>query len=251
MHNQTSLWRRAISLMTLACFVPMAVGCTDDDPGGRLPQGVEVTVTVKDSSGGSLTATSDLDAETYPALARVDGGAPVDPQRIFVKETIYTLDTGDTLRFLPGEGGTEVLHNGAPLGVTLSWDAGTRTVHFAAANGSWVDAQLDLTGDTAAYYGGALALGGVIDAIIDVEFSSAVPVPVIIAGIGLAAYLACVTLGCNYMCKNTCSATGVMDCGCGIKVWRNNELGYWCKCNPPPPPRQPPQPTDTETETQN
>lgn len=245
MNTQHTSWRRSAALVTLAAFLPFAAGCTEEDPGGRRPQGVEVTVTLTDSSGTEpFTATSDLDAETYPALSRIEGGAPADPQRVFAEETLYTLDTGDTIRFLPAPGGAITLHNGEPLGVTVAWSDEARTLRFTGADGSWVDAQLDLTGETARYYAGAVAVAGVIDAVIDVEVSNAVPAVVIVAGIGLAGYLACISAGCYWMCKNNCAPHGVKECGCGIKVWRETELGYWCKCKEPPAPAPAPAPTE-------
>ena len=241
---------RVISALTIACFLPVAVGCdgtTSTDP-------ARTRVVLTDSSGEETIADVHFESEIVPTLAILEGGAPAQPERIFTRATTFKTSSGKDLSFEPNVDGTVAIRLGKDvLPITVSWNTTTSTLVFAGSALSSLTVKFE--GDRAFdREAGLFALSTVAtlavshDAPAGVEPISTGCVILGLAVIGLAAYLACITLGCNYMCKNNCGSGGVESCGCGIVTSKEGtDWGYSCKCKPCPTPTPSPSSSPSPT----
>ncbi len=251
MFSRHSLGSSLISLVTLACFIPAVTGCHDAGPRGE-SDGVRTRVVLTDSAGEETVADLDFELEVEPSLAILEGGAPAAPERIFASATAFRTTNGRGLAFAPqADGSIAVRLDGDLLPISLRWSPAAATLVFAGSGLSTLSVRFE---GVRAYdrEAGLFALS-TLATLATTQSGGANVEPIsttiiVIAVIGLAAYLACITLGCNYMCKNNCEPHGVDSCGCGIVTNPNGgtDFGYSCNCRKAAPT---PAPTATASST--
>ena len=227
-----------VSLLTMLSYVLVATGCLesrDRPPPG--PSTGATRVVVIDSSGTETTAELDFAAEVVPVLDNLVGGAPEAPEQIFTVGGRFTTRAGTSLALTPGLDGLTVAIDGETQAFGIAWDGATRELRFGGAALTSLSVlfadDVDHTREAAQF-----ALASVVTLAMGPRSGNAIPILVVVVVAGLAAYLACVTLGCNFMCKNNCAPHGVDSCGCGIVTRPDGgtDYGYSCNCRKCPAP---------------